>query len=623
MMQSLPETKFILDILNGAPIIEECNNEDNNDNNGSDGIVIIDGTKLKEAQSNLQRARDILQSSMPELNLATYLLEVDLQCVSGRFDAALDALARYRHLSNQLPVSEGNANSHGRDKTKLQFLKAKLLVNGGKFDHALSEYEDLLEGMEEEAERQMRRMEQRQQQLLQGVQEGEIVGEQETTEEEEEEPLPVIHGAAALTGVGVAKLLILMQQNVSNPLGDDEATRNDIVESLTIATDMLLESRKEALMSPLHAQLAIDLGLAAVISLTNLGVAQYCLTPSNNGSDHSSSSIDFWKRGLETLDEVLMDAMTSATIIPKYKFQCMESVKARLYGNISWTLLGLGNNNNESNKNDDVNNKVSEEILKEASDAAKKALDIGDELMHGSKLLREDDGTSGEDEEDIKDDSINGAKDENVGKEDLTDQQEWDTFVKEKAGEEEQQQQHDEQRLEEEIVNNAAPPKEIALSPLWTAHHKAESARALSLLASCYAKAGAAVTAEGLFQSAMDASSSCTPGQNVTSRGDDSGGSSIVAEKGVSLSSPSLGWIARDVRLQYAALCANWEKRKGDSDRLVAEARKIEEEGVLKGFVGKSKGGGQSEQGGDKDTPFSVSGLESSLWLFGPIDFER
>jgi len=369
--------------------------------------------------------------------------------------------------------------------------------------------------------------------------------------------------------------------------------------------------------------LAIDLGLAAAISLTNLGVAQHCLTTSNNGRDPNSSSIDCWKRGLETLDELLMDAMTSATIIPKYKFQCMESVKARLYGNISWTLLGLGNNNNESNKNDDVNNKVSEEILKEASDAAKKALDIGDELMHGSKLLREDDGTSGEDEEDIKDDSINGAKDENVGKEDLTDQQEWDTFVKEKAGEEEQQQQHDEQRLEEEIVNNAAPPKEIALSPLWTAHHKAESARALSLLASCYAKAGAAVTAEGLFQSAMDASSSCTPGQNVTSRGDDSGGSSIVAEKGVSLSSPSLGWIARDVRLQYAALCANWEKRKGDSDRLVAEARKIEEEGVLKGFVGKSKGGGQSEQGGDKDTPFSVSGLESSLWLFGPIDFER
>ena len=81
--------------------------------------------------------------------------------------------------------------------------------------------------------------------------------------------------------------------------------------------------------------------------------------------------------------------------------------------------------------------------------------------------------------------------------------------------------------------------------------------------------------------------------------------------KGVALSSPSLGLIARDVRLWFALLCDDWNKRKGGADRLHSEALKIED-GVLKDFV-------RDENG----TKRSVSGIESSLWLLSPLDFKR
>ena len=71
--------------------------------------------------------------------------------------------------------------------------------------------------------------------------------------------------------------------------------------------------------------------------------------------------------------------------------------------------------------------------------------------------------------------------------------------------------------------------------------------------------------------------------------------------------------IARDVRLWYAMLCDNWEKRKGDADRIRLDALKIEDEGVLKGYL-------RDENSGVKKT---ASSLESSLWLFSPNDFER
>ncbi|KAL9180546.1 hypothetical protein ACHAXT_010999 [Thalassiosira profunda] len=512
-LTALPECQSAIDILNGE-----------------EGA--LEPSRVNEALSNLQRARDILQS-MPELNLATFLLEANLRCLCGEFEAALEGLSRYEHLKASSIDAE--------ERTMLQFLKAQLMINSGRFAHALSEYECLLEDMEREAEEQVRLLQER--------------GGGDNTES----PLPVIHAASALTGVGASQLLSHIRDGSGGNAMD--ADEGEILESIETATDMLLESRKDALLSPKHSQLAVDLGLAAAVSLTNLGVAHFLL---HNDKEQSMAC---WRRGLETLDSILEGAMRSATVIPGHKHLCMEGVRARLYCNIAWALLGSGPLDN-----------VEDETLKSASEAAKKALDIYDELMNCSKVLRGGSVDMGNSKDD-------GECEEAA--DDATTQDEWEQILKEKA--EEQQ----------------VPPKPNAtpLSSLWAAHHQAESARALGLVAQCYAGAGAAVTSEGLFQSALDASASYPLGQNLKL-----GGSSA---KGVALSSPSLGVIARDVRLGYALLCDNWDKRKADAERLRADAHKIEDEGVLRGFA-------RGKDGGAK----SISGLASSLWLFSPLDFD-
>jgi hypothetical protein len=55
-------------------------------------------------------------------------------------------------------------------------------------------------------------------------------------------------------------------------------------------------------------------------------------------------------------------------------------------------------------------------------------------------------------------------------------------------------------------------------------------------------------------------------------------------------------------------LCNNWEKRKGDADRLLADAEKIDKDMVFQGLQGEKK---------------RFSGMVSSLSLFMPIDFEE
>merc|ERR1719401_1639852 len=218
-----------------------------------------------------------------------------------------------------------------------------------------------------------------------------------------------------------------------------------------------------------------------------------------------------------------------------------------------------------------------------------KALDIGDELVNKPKILR-DDGTH---------DSSNkpdaGSTKETADSEGLSDEQELRQILKEKSKE-----WRDAVNGTDHPSGNA--PREGLLSPRWTAYHRVEAARALGLVARCHAAAGAAVTAEGLFVSALDASASCSSGQNMRVGGGGAG-------RGVPMSSPQLGLIARDVRLWYAALCDNWERRQGDAMRLRAEAHHIEEEGVLTGYVR-----------GEDGAVVPVSGLEASLWLLSPLD---
>ena len=494
-----------------------------------------ENTNKQQLISKLQRARDILQS-LPQLHSSTYLISVDLHALFGEFDLALECLARYIHLQQQHGMKLSK-----RTRIHLQFLKAKLFFISGQFTHALSEYEDMLETMEKDVERQMKRQQR----------------------SERERGVSVMDGAATLTGMGLTKLLLHLTEN-QDTASSSSFVASEILEPIETSTDMLLESRRDALNSPQHAELAVDLGIAASISLTNLGIAN-CLVVGNNKVE----SIEQWKKGLDTLDSLLGDAMHTATIIPRNKFQLMESVRARLHCNIACLLLGLVDPSSSSSK------KLEDDTLKHASEAAKKGLDIFDELINGAKILR------GEGSNDS-----NNSKDENV--------EEWERILKEE--------------VEKKQENNE--PEDIPLSSLWTDYHRCESARALGLVAHCYAQAGAAVTSEGLFQSALDASSSYPFGQSLRS----SSNSNVVVvddgteRKGIALSSPNLALVARDVRLWYGMLCNNWEKRKGDADRLLADAEKIDKDMVFQGLQGEKK---------------RFSGMVASLSLFMPIDFEQ
>ena len=149
------------------------------------------------------------------------------------------------------------------------------------------------------------------------------------------------------------------------------------------------------------------------------------------------------------------------------------------------TLLGLHSSSTPE--------KLSNETLSDASNVEKKALDIYDELMNGSKFLREVERVA---------DNNGGGEDRTgsgmTGEDGPTTSREWEDILRDQTSD----------------VTSPAPT-EVPLSSIWLAYHKCESARALGLVARCYALAGSAVTAEGLFQSAMDASSSHPFGRRI------------------------------------------------------------------------------------------------------------
>jgi hypothetical protein len=568
----LPECRNAINLLNDGPTSNE------------DGTV-----EIRRAHVDLARAKEILmQYSQYEVAYTIDLLECDLCCSIGNFDKALVYLSRYEYHSYKKTAATTTKTTPTRRKSRmvLQFEKARLLVSSGKFHEALSEYEDLLERMEIEVQEriEMKKMDNN----------GRRSNTNKSDDDEEHDILPVIDAVSAVTGVGITKLLLHLRSSSlvsSNNIGGGDV--DEIIESLDTATEMLVESRKDALLSPIHYQLAVDLGLAASISLTNAGVA-HCLLSSrrsqhDDNDHHHNRAMELWKEGLATLDMILVDAANSLVVIPRHKFICMESVRARLYCNISCTLLGL-----YSSSLEDPPKKLSDDILKEASDAAKKALDIYDELMNGSKFLR-DDGSS-------VNDGGGSAVDDGPSS-----SSEWEEILREQAA--------------TTIDGASAKPPEVPLSSIGMVYHKCESARALGLLARCYALAGSAVSAEGLFQSAMDASSSHPFGRKIRSTSSDDSGDAItrndddderIIEKGVSVSSANLSLIARDVRLWKAMLYDDWDKRERDADRLRRDALLIENDCTsLKGYVRDKEGIKQF-----------VSGLEASLYLFSPSNFK-
>lgn len=86
---------------------------------------------------------------------------------------------------------------------------------------------------------------------------------------------------------------------------------------------------------------------------------------------------------------------------------------------------------------------------------------------------------------------------------------------------------------------------------------RALSGRSLRLVADCYARGGSAVTAEGLYQSALDLLNE--------DKYDTHGGPLALMER-------------REVYNRYATLCANWEKRSRDSDNMKEKAQQLEEQ---------------------------------------------
>ena len=83
------------------------------------------------------------------------------------------------------------------------------------------------------------------------------------------------------------------------------------------------------------------------------------------------------------------------------------------------------------------------------------------------------------------------------------------------------------------------------------------SGRSLHLVADCYARGGSAVTAEGLYQSALDLLND--------EKHHNHGGPLALIEN-------------REVYNSYALLCANWEKRSRDSDTMKEKAEQVEEQ---------------------------------------------
>eukprot|EP00536_Pseudo-nitzschia_multiseries_P018053 jgi/Psemu1/227639/e_gw1.2093.1.1 len=110
----------------------------------------------------------------------------------------------------------------------------------------------------------------------------------------------------------------------------------------------------------------------------------------------------------------------------------------------------------------------------------------------------------------------------------------------------------------------------------------------LSVVASCYHQAGGAVTAEGLFQSAISNNNHKSNSKN--------------SNNGPPFADPLTRLQLRDAYLEYARLCTQWEKRETDAQNLRDEAEAVESS-LPPAWRGKS------------------SGIHGSLWFWTPGEF--
>ena len=232
---------------------------------------------------------------------------------------------------------------------------------------------------------------------------------------------------------------------------------NEVQEILRMASKILqqrhisAQSQRHAVQSGDHLSLPpspTQMGLACAASYSNLGIvellssiiqAQLLKRDANVSIDRAMMS---WREALNVLDGMEDNRNAFEFSDEQTKFQ--KSVRARVYGNMTWAILFSSNYSG--------NSKVKEEDLKLASEYSGKALKINDEISNADQSL----------------------------------------------------------------------------------------SRILCLVASCYARAGSAVTAEGLFQSAIDSCNTDSPVSNID---------------------------ARSVMVNYSKLCDDWDKREADAEK--------------------------------------------------------
>jgi len=126
--------------------------------------------------------------------------------------------------------------------------------------------------------------------------------------------------------------------------------------------------------------------------------------------------------------------------------------------------------------------------------------------------------------------------------------------------------------------------------------------RALGLVAHCYARAGSSVTAEGLFQTAVDY---CTAAADTTTADDNN---SHLNHPDSNPNPVMMKMDARDCLSRLADLCRNWEKRGVDAERHGVRALEVDRS------LGRDGGGGVDGWRGK-------NGLYSGLWFFSIGDF--
>jgi len=509
------------------------------------------------AIESLERARDIFtRFQLPDEHGAVTSLQAQILHDGGRYKEAVEKMDIVRgglDVDVDVDVAAGEGGEEGRSQSlwSISLLQAKSHWYAGGFEVA--------EGLAGEAYALFRTIE---------------MNRDETVDSEEGKPsITSTHGTTpglrmgcsmnalalsklAALDISDERLMGLYRRNHNDTTTDtnditsdtDRSWSNTLRESdeiedmLGMASRVLTEdyrSMKETATTHdatnsinTTSTTVVKLALAGAASYCNQGVAQlFYLTAKRRlmGRSLSTDSAMYtWTTAIEVLDDLDLYLDTTSSHHDdnhdRQHFIAMaKSIRARVYCNMSWTILFFDSSttNIDINDNDDNATKqmpINEDRLKDASEHAGSALKL-------YEALSADDAS-----------------------------------------------------------------KSSAVKP--------SMGRALGLVASCYARAGSSVTAEGLFQTAIDY---CAGGGDGD--GDRSGCSMARMD-------------ARSCLLCYSELCQNWENRGVDAKKNAGRALEMD-----RSLRREDTGGNDGTREGNGDGWQGKSAIYSGLWFFSIGDF--